>query len=81
VSKYVPFMLRRSLADTNDHSSKDQTINALYAIEPARNQGLDFQYEEVVRGKDDRRRMDAGDCECCRDVSFAKSLSHEVASY
>ncbi|KAF8876589.1 DNA repair protein endonuclease SAE2/CtIP C-terminus-domain-containing protein [Infundibulicybe gibba] len=44
-----------------------QTINQLYEIDKSRNGGLDFQYDEVVRGKDDRRRMDAGDCECCRD--------------
>lgn len=47
----------------------NKSINATYAIDPARNAGMDFQYDEVVRRKDDRRKMDAGDCECCRDVS------------
>ena len=42
----------------------------MYVIDPSRNGGLDFQYDEVVRGKEDRRKMDAGDCECCRDVSL-----------
>ncbi|KAG6910336.1 hypothetical protein DXG01_011404 [Tephrocybe rancida] len=47
-------------------SPKD-TINAQFEIDPTRNGGMNFQYDEVVRGRDDRRRMDAGDCECCRD--------------
>ena len=42
----------------------------MYVIDPSRNGGLDFQYDEVVRGKEDRRKMDAGDCECCRDMSL-----------
>ncbi|KAJ6519274.1 DNA repair protein endonuclease SAE2/CtIP C-terminus-domain-containing protein [Mycena sanguinolenta] len=45
----------------------NDTINASYAIDPARNGGVDFQYDAVVRRKEDRRRMDGGDCECCRD--------------
>ncbi|KAJ6569586.1 hypothetical protein B0H19DRAFT_1136135 [Mycena capillaripes] len=45
----------------------NDTINASYAIDPARNGGVAFQYDAVVRGKEDRRRMEAGDCECCRD--------------
>ncbi|KAJ7356729.1 hypothetical protein DFH08DRAFT_770865 [Mycena albidolilacea] len=45
----------------------NDAINSSYAIDPARNGGVDFQYDAVVRGKDDRRRMDGGDCECCRD--------------
>ncbi|KAJ7785711.1 hypothetical protein B0H16DRAFT_1487726 [Mycena metata] len=48
-------------------SAGDDTINASYAIDPARNNGVDFQYDAVVRGKEDRRRMLGGDCECCRD--------------
>ncbi|RDB16596.1 hypothetical protein Hypma_002805 [Hypsizygus marmoreus] len=43
------------------------SINAQYVIDPAKNGGLDFQYDEVVRNKEERKRMDAGDCECCRD--------------
>ncbi|KAJ6501479.1 DNA repair protein endonuclease SAE2/CtIP C-terminus-domain-containing protein [Mycena vitilis] len=45
----------------------NNTINASYAIDPAQNGGMDFQYDAVVRGKDDRRMMEGGDCECCRD--------------
>jgi hypothetical protein len=42
-----------------------KTINAEYAIDPALNGGLEFRYDEVVRTKEDRRRMDADGCECC----------------
>ncbi|KAJ7151586.1 hypothetical protein C8R46DRAFT_1122501 [Mycena filopes] len=48
-------------------SGENDTINASYAIDPAQNHGVDFQYDAVVRGKEDRRRMQGGDCECCRD--------------
>ena len=40
----------------------------MYEINPEHNQGLDFQYDEVVRDKEKRKRMHAGDCECCREV-------------
>lgn len=49
--------------------NQETTINALYALDPANNGGNDFQYEEVVRDKQKRKHMHAGDCECCRDVS------------
>lgn len=44
-------------------------INALYELDPARNDGVPFQYDEVVRDKRRRKHMHAADCECCRDVS------------
>ncbi|KAF5372374.1 hypothetical protein D9615_009280 [Tricholomella constricta] len=50
-----------------DASTANESINAQFEIDPSRNGGLDFQYDEVVRTRDDRRQMDAGDCECCRD--------------
>ncbi|KAF8900697.1 DNA repair protein endonuclease SAE2/CtIP C-terminus-domain-containing protein [Gymnopilus junonius] len=43
------------------------TINALFTIDPAQNGGVPYQYDEVVRSKEARRKMDAGDCECCRE--------------
>jgi hypothetical protein len=59
----------RTLCPTADiFCRSDKTINAEYVIDPAQNGGLEFRYDEVVRTKEDRRRMDAGDCECCRDV-------------
>ncbi|KAG7441557.1 uncharacterized protein BT62DRAFT_955864 [Guyanagaster necrorhizus] len=63
---------------TNDYSafkgrgryardSKEKTINESFAIDPKRNDGLDFQFDAVVRKKDERRKLHAGDCECCRE--------------
>ncbi|KAJ7630433.1 DNA repair protein endonuclease SAE2/CtIP C-terminus-domain-containing protein [Roridomyces roridus] len=49
------------------HAAGDRTINASYAINPAHNGGVNYQYDAVVRGREDRRRMEGGDCECCRD--------------
>lgn len=49
-------------------SSAEKTINAEFVIDPARNGGVAHQYDEVVRTRNERRQMDAGDCECCRDV-------------
>jgi len=52
----------------------DTTINAQYTIDPNQNGGLDYQYDLVVRNRDERRRLDAGDCECCREVNTEYSL-------
>ncbi|KAG5644445.1 hypothetical protein DXG03_008540 [Asterophora parasitica] len=57
---------RDSFGAAKEASGKT-TINAAFEIDPARNGGLNFQYDEVVRTREDRRRMNAGDCECCRD--------------
>jgi hypothetical protein len=34
---------------------------------------LNYQYDQVVRNKDERRKLDAGDCECCHEVNRATS--------
>jgi chromosome segregation ATPase len=34
-----------------------------------------FAYSEVVRKKDERKRMNASDCACCKDVSFKVHVS------
>jgi hypothetical protein len=52
----------------------ETTINALYTIDPTQNEGLNYQYDQVVRNKDERRRLDAGDCECCHEVNGDKSF-------
>ncbi|KAK0199617.1 hypothetical protein DFS33DRAFT_1363553 [Desarmillaria ectypa] len=68
----------RTAKQTNDYSafkgrgryakdSKEKTINETFAIDPKRNNGFDFQFDAVVRNKDERRQLHAGDCECCRD--------------
>jgi hypothetical protein len=54
---------------TDNFCRSGKTINAEYTIDPALNGGLEFRYDEVVRTKEDLRHMDAGGCECCRDVS------------
>lgn len=47
-----------------------KTINSIYKINPQENGGVAHQYDEVVRGRAERSRMEAGDCEDCRDVHF-----------
>lgn len=61
-----------------DVRGRDTTINAQYRIDQERNNGLDFQYDAVVRNRQERRQLDAGDCECCRDVSDAPSVLAKV---
>ncbi|KAJ7747243.1 DNA repair protein endonuclease SAE2/CtIP C-terminus-domain-containing protein [Mycena metata] len=51
----------------NDVTDGSTTINAKFKIDAAQNGGRNFQFDEVVRGREDRRRMEAGDCESCRD--------------
>lgn len=53
----------------------DTTINAQYTIDPNQNGGLNYQYDLVVRNRDERRRLDAGDCECCREVNADHSFT------
>lgn len=47
--------------------SNPTTINAAFAIDPHANDGLDFEFSDVVRGKEKRKRMHGEDCECCKD--------------
>ncbi|KAG1754158.1 DNA repair protein endonuclease SAE2/CtIP C-terminus-domain-containing protein [Suillus lakei] len=43
------------------------TINSRFTICKERNHGVDFQYDEVVKSREGRKKMLADDCECCRD--------------
>ncbi|KAG6867678.1 hypothetical protein C0993_012486 [Termitomyces sp. T159_Od127] len=43
------------------NAAPKDTINAQFEINPARNGGLNYKYDEVVRGKRDRKQMEAGD--------------------
>ncbi|PPR04200.1 hypothetical protein CVT24_010748 [Panaeolus cyanescens] len=52
-------------ASTN--ADENTTINALFEINPTANAGKAFQFEEVVRNKEQRKKLQGGDCECCRD--------------
>ncbi|OCB88558.1 hypothetical protein A7U60_g4261 [Sanghuangporus baumii] len=49
------------------YSDTKEAINALYAIDTSKNNGLAFQYDEVVRSKKHRQRLEAGDCDCCKE--------------
>ena len=45
------------------------TINSRFSIRKDRNNGMDFQYDAVVRNRQERKHMLGGDCECCHEVS------------
>ncbi|KAF9524911.1 DNA repair protein endonuclease SAE2/CtIP C-terminus-domain-containing protein [Crepidotus variabilis] len=45
----------------------DKTINGQFVINPVLNSGKNYQYDEVVRNREERKKMHGGDCECCRD--------------
>ena len=61
---FSPWSYGNSLVIRNSEKS----INALYVIDPKNNGGMNFPYDEVVRNKDERRKIHAGDCECCQEV-------------
>ncbi|KAI0657595.1 DNA repair protein endonuclease SAE2/CtIP C-terminus-domain-containing protein [Cubamyces menziesii] len=62
---YTPFKGRGRYGE--ELKAGKDNINALYELDPARNDGVPFQYDEVVRDKRRRKHMHAADCECCRD--------------
>ncbi|KAH7107454.1 DNA repair protein endonuclease SAE2/CtIP C-terminus-domain-containing protein [Auriculariales sp. MPI-PUGE-AT-0066] len=41
------------------------TLNALFKINKEANHGLDYQFDDVVRNKKQRKCLEGGDCECC----------------
>lgn len=45
------------------------TINSRFSIRKDRNDGVDFQYDAVIRNREERKRMLGSDCECCREAS------------
>ncbi|KAG0706430.1 DNA repair protein endonuclease SAE2/CtIP C-terminus-domain-containing protein [Suillus ampliporus] len=47
-------------------ASNATTINSRFTICKERNHGVDFQYDDVVKSREERKRMLADDCECCR---------------
>lgn len=49
------------------------SVNARFMIDPEKNGGLDYQYDEVVRGRDARKKMNAGTCQECDDVSWSSA--------
>lgn len=61
--------------------NSEKAINALYAIDPKSNGGKNFPYDEVVRKKDERRKMHAGDCECCQEVIQSSRLEKSYLTF
>ncbi|KAF9007546.1 DNA repair protein endonuclease SAE2/CtIP C-terminus-domain-containing protein [Cyathus striatus] len=51
----------------NASKNTEKTINSMFAIDAVRNGGVAHAYDEVVRNKEQRKKMEASDCECCRD--------------
>jgi hypothetical protein len=45
----------------------NRASTSTYEVNPARNNGKNFAYEETVRGNA-RKKLDAGACDCCKDV-------------
>ncbi|KAF8491942.1 DNA repair protein endonuclease SAE2/CtIP C-terminus-domain-containing protein [Gautieria morchelliformis] len=64
MAEYTQFKGRGRYSNANAAPSK--SLNGKFEIDPDKNDGLDFQYDGVVRDRDKRRRLEAGDCECCR---------------
>ncbi|PAV22350.1 DNA repair endonuclease SAE2 ctip carboxy-terminal [Pyrrhoderma noxium] len=50
-----------------EDKEKSDTINKCFEINKDANNGLDYQYDEVVRGKQHRHQLDAGDCDLCKE--------------
>ncbi|KAI9437323.1 hypothetical protein H4582DRAFT_1959318 [Lactarius indigo] len=48
--------------------SSPPAINAEFEIDPGANAGVPFAFDEVVRGRQHRHALGAGECEECRDV-------------
>lgn len=65
-------LIRFRCSDTNT------SINAQYKVHSKKNGGIDFQYDAVVRNKEERRHLEAGDCECCRNVSCGSSRRDHI---
>ncbi|KAJ4479201.1 hypothetical protein J3R30DRAFT_2730972 [Lentinula aciculospora] len=65
---YRVFLLFRSIYPlVPSNREGDATINEMYEIDPAQNAGLKYQYDEVVRGREKRKRLIGGDCDDCRE--------------
>ncbi|KAJ1309779.1 hypothetical protein OPQ81_006545 [Rhizoctonia solani] len=45
----------------------DKTINSEFEINPAHNEGIPFAFDSVVRDKNERKKLTAGDCIACRE--------------
>ncbi|KAJ3812688.1 DNA repair protein endonuclease SAE2/CtIP C-terminus-domain-containing protein [Lentinula aff. lateritia] len=57
----------RTMPHATVSRNKNTAINGMYEINPARNAGLEYQYDEVVRGREKRKRLVGEDCDDCRE--------------
>ncbi|KAL0581260.1 hypothetical protein V5O48_000743 [Marasmius crinis-equi] len=67
VSTFFSLMFSAVTKVVFTRNSVDKTLNQAFVVNADLNQGLDYQFEEVVRGRENRKRLAAGDCEECRD--------------
>ncbi|RUS23948.1 hypothetical protein BC938DRAFT_474357 [Jimgerdemannia flammicorona] len=51
----------------NQHQDISMTSIQHQPLDPKRNGGVNYKYTEVVRKKDERRKMHGSDCSCCRN--------------
>jgi len=63
----LPSMLYHPCSSFHHSYSTGKTLNSMFEINKEANHGLDYQFDEVVRVKDERKQLHGGDCECCRD--------------
>ncbi|KAL6306989.1 DNA repair protein endonuclease SAE2/CtIP C-terminus-domain-containing protein [Sparassis latifolia] len=63
-SDYSAFKGRGRYAASN---VRETTVNSVYQINPAQNDGRDFPYAEVVRNKKQRKCLHGENCMNCRD--------------
>ncbi|CAE7168562.1 unnamed protein product [Rhizoctonia solani] len=45
----------------------DKTINSEFEINPVHNEGMAFEFDSVVRDKNERKKLIAGDCIACKE--------------
>ncbi|KAJ3558624.1 hypothetical protein NM688_g807 [Phlebia brevispora] len=57
----------------------EEAINAQYRIDPARNSGVAYQFNEAVRHKHERQHLAAEDCDCCHEYYDAIEPLPELA--
>ncbi|KAF9261626.1 hypothetical protein L218DRAFT_988725 [Marasmius fiardii PR-910] len=63
---YSVYKGRGRYAPISVSSVEDRRLNELFVVNADQNQGLDHEYDHVIRGKE-RKRLLAGDCDECRE--------------
>lgn len=73
ISGSAPAPVQASSRYRRSRSGEPPTLNAEFEIDPVANAGMPFAFDEVVRGRRHRHRLNASECEECRGVSGAHS--------